>query len=73
MTRGFADCEKKENETKADILVNAAGITHSSPFVVTSTSLLEQVVQTNLMGTMYGCRVIGKMMMRQREGLLFSE
>jgi len=51
-----------------DILVNAAGITHASPLFVTSSQLLEEVNRTNLMGTMYGCQVIGKQMMRNRNG-----
>jgi len=59
---------ERQKEDHADILVNAAGITHSSPFVVTTTELLESVVQTNLMGTMFGCRVMAKLMMRKRGG-----
>ncbi|MCJ1251749.1 hypothetical protein MMC30_008986 [Trapelia coarctata] len=49
-----------------DILVNAAGIAHSSLLVTTNPNLIEQVVQTNLMGTIWGCQTVGKAMVRQR-------
>ncbi|MCJ1391781.1 hypothetical protein MMC18_004646 [Xylographa bjoerkii] len=49
-----------------DILVNAAGVAHSSLLVATSPGMVEEVVQTNLMGTIWGCQIIGKAMMRQR-------
>jgi FlaA1/EpsC-like NDP-sugar epimerase len=59
---------KKEREV--DILVNAAGVTHYSPLFVTSPSLLEEVVTTNLMGTMMVCRTVGKNMMAMKGGEL---
>lgn len=34
--------------------------------MTTKPELLEQVVQTNLMGTIWGCQVMAKVMMRQR-------
>ncbi|MCJ1398451.1 hypothetical protein MMC11_001651 [Xylographa trunciseda] len=51
---------------KVDLLVNAAGVAHSSLLVTTSLGMVEQVIQTNLMGSIWGCQVIGKAMMRQR-------
>ncbi|KAJ8062960.1 hypothetical protein OCU04_008207 [Sclerotinia nivalis] len=56
---------------KIDILINAAGLTHSSPLITTSPSLIENILQTNLMGTIWGCKIIGKDMLRRREGMLF--
>ena len=53
-----------------DVLVNAAGITHYSPIFVTSPSLLEEVVRTNLMGTMMASRTVGKSMMATKGGML---
>ncbi|KAH8684657.1 hypothetical protein BGZ60DRAFT_170351 [Tricladium varicosporioides] len=55
-----------------DILVNAAGVTHQSPFVVTSHARIDEVVQTNLMGTMMACRVVGKGMMQNRKGSIIN-
>ncbi|KAK8219237.1 hypothetical protein M8818_000970 [Zalaria obscura] len=38
---------------RVDILINAAGITHSSLFLRESPGSMERIVQTNLMGTMW--------------------
>lgn len=56
---------------KIDILINAAGLTHASPLITTSPSLIENILQTNLMGTIWGCKIIGKEMLRRREGIFF--
>ncbi|SLM36488.1 Short-chain dehydrogenase/reductase, conserved site [Lasallia pustulata] len=55
------------NETKdIDILVNAAGMAQSSLLITATPEHLETVVQTNLMGTMWGCRIMSKSMVRQK-------
>jgi NAD(P)-dependent dehydrogenase (short-subunit alcohol dehydrogenase family) len=51
-----------------DILVNAAGITHYSPLFATTEELLEKIMITNLMGTVLGCKTIGKFMMSNANG-----
>jgi short-subunit dehydrogenase len=51
-----------------DILVNCAGVAHYSPLVVTTSASMEQTLQTNLMGTMLGCKIVGKRMIANREG-----
>ncbi|GAB7350735.1 hypothetical protein MBLNU459_g1286t1 [Dothideomycetes sp. NU459] len=56
----------KADVSRLDVLVNAAGITHSSLFVRTSASQIDDVVQTNLMGTLWGSQIMGKKMMRNR-------
>jgi NADP-dependent 3-hydroxy acid dehydrogenase YdfG len=48
--------------------VNAAGITHYSPLFATTEELLEKIVHTNLMGTMLGCKAMGKAMMGNANG-----
>ncbi|KAH6711103.1 hypothetical protein DL95DRAFT_378123 [Leptodontidium sp. 2 PMI_412] len=63
---GFWEGVKKEKNI--DILINAAGITHYSPLFITSPGLLDEVLRTNLMGTMMGCRAVGKGMLRGKEG-----
>jgi len=45
-----------------DILVNAAGVSQSSLLIQTEPSGIEDVVQTNLMGTIWGCQSVGKLM-----------
>ncbi|MCJ1420972.1 hypothetical protein MMC32_007332 [Xylographa parallela] len=51
---------------EVDVLVNAAGVAHSSLLVTTTPIMAEQVIQTNLMGTIWGCQIIAKAMIRQR-------
>ncbi|KAG0651275.1 3-ketoacyl-[acyl-carrier-] reductase beta subunit [Hyphodiscus hymeniophilus] len=51
-----------------DILVNAAGVTHYSPLFATTEELLEKIVAINLLGTMLGCKMIGKTMMGNPNG-----
>jgi len=58
------------SEKNIDILVNCAGVAHYSPLVTTSSASMEQMLQTNLMGTMLGCKIVGKRMMKNREGEL---
>lgn len=50
------------------ILVNAAGITHSSLLITTSQSHIESIIQTNLMGTLWASQIIGKYMVRHKIG-----
>lgn len=54
------------------ILVNAAGITHASLLLRTSPSQIESVIQTNLMGTLWGSQIIGKQMLRQKSGVIVN-
>ncbi|KAE8453511.1 hypothetical protein EG329_010372 [Mollisiaceae sp. DMI_Dod_QoI] len=63
---------RMKKEKKVDILVNAAGVTHYSPLFVTSPSLLEEVIRTNLMGTTMACRTVGKNMMALKGGCIIN-
>ena len=49
-----------------DILVNAAGITHSSLLVATQEDLIQDIIDTNLTGTIWACQAATKAMIRQR-------
>ncbi|KAI9744896.1 MAG: hypothetical protein M1818_001821 [Claussenomyces sp. TS43310] len=55
-----------------DILVNAAGITHYSLLMSTKPELVQQVVQTNLMGTIWACQLLVKNMMRRKKGCIIN-
>ncbi|KAI9772185.1 MAG: hypothetical protein M1835_006290 [Candelina submexicana] len=55
-----------------DILVNAAGVSHSSLLIATKPDLVERIVQTNLMGTIWGCQIMSKQMMRRRNGCIIN-
>ncbi|PBP25692.1 hypothetical protein BUE80_DR003396 [Diplocarpon rosae] len=64
--------EGVKREKHIDVLVNAAGVTHYSPLFVTSAGLLEEVVRTNLVGTMMACRTVGKNMMARKGGCIIN-
>lgn len=66
--RSFWEATAKE-VGDIDILVNAAGVTQYSPLFVTKPELVEQVLRTNLQGTIWGCQVIGKKMLRRKKGI----
>lgn len=55
-----------------DILVNAAGVTHYSLLMATDTHVIEDVVRTNLVGCIYGCKAVLKNMIRQKGGTIFQ-
>ncbi|KAI1001788.1 hypothetical protein K3495_g6418 [Podosphaera aphanis] len=72
---GDVGCEElwsQLGKERVDVLVNAAGITHYSPLFVTNTILLQKVIQTNLIGTILGCRTVGKSMLAVREGCIIN-
>ena len=52
--------------------MNAAGVAHSSLFMATKPDLIEKVIQTNLMGTIWGCQIISKHMIRRRQGCIIN-
>ncbi|KAK2627964.1 hypothetical protein QTJ16_002610 [Diplocarpon rosae] len=64
--------EEVKREKNIDVLVNAAGVTHYSPLFVTSVGRLEEVVRTNLLGTMMACRTVGKNMMARKGGCIIN-
>lgn len=51
-----------------DILVNAAGITQNSLLSRTRAQDAQDIVNTNLMGTIWGCQTVSKRMTRQKHG-----
>lgn len=52
-----------------DVLVNAAGVAHYSLLMATKAELVREVVDTNLMGTIWGCKAVVKGMMRKKSGV----
>ncbi|RYP53178.1 hypothetical protein DL768_001771 [Monosporascus sp. mg162] len=57
---------------KTDILVNAAGVAQNSFLFRTSLADTRQIVNTNLMGTIFGCQAFVPKMIKQKEGLTRS-
>ncbi|KAL1622770.1 hypothetical protein SLS54_004790 [Diplodia seriata] len=56
--------QEKFNPAPVTIVVNAAGVTHNALLVRQSAVATEDVVQTNLMGTMWACKLMGKVLMK---------
>ncbi|KAI0006708.1 NAD(P)-binding protein [Xylariaceae sp. FL0662B] len=52
-----------------DILVNAAGITQNSLLFKADDDAVDSIVQTNLMGTIWGCKSVIPRMIRQNSGM----
>jgi len=69
--RRLWDTIAKEHKV-VDVLVNAAGISHASLLMATKPELVNQVIQTNLMGTIWGCQIIAKNMIRRKGGSIVN-
>ncbi|KAI1411287.1 NAD(P)-binding protein [Hypoxylon sp. FL1857] len=65
----FMATSKAEN---IDILVNAAGISQNSFLFQSHVPDINDLVATNLMGTIWGCKNLIPKMMRQREGCIIN-
>ncbi|PUU72661.1 hypothetical protein B9Z19DRAFT_644813 [Tuber borchii] len=57
---------------KLDVLVNAAGITHYSLLMATKSETIQEVIRTNLMGSVLGCRAVLRGMIRARSGCIIN-
>ncbi|KAB2577371.1 3-oxoacyl-(acyl-carrier-protein) reductase [Lasiodiplodia theobromae] len=57
--------QEKFDPTPLTILVNAAGVTHNALLTRQSAVATEDAVQTNLMGTMWACKILGKALMKR--------
>ncbi|KAG0642052.1 hypothetical protein HOY80DRAFT_918103 [Tuber brumale] len=57
---------------KLDILVNAAGITHYSLLMATKSETIQEVIRTNLVGSVLGCRAMLRGMVRARSGCIIN-
>ncbi|KAH0565418.1 hypothetical protein GP486_001194 [Trichoglossum hirsutum] len=68
----FTEYASVINQKAVDILVNAAGIPQGPFLVLTSAELANQIIQTNLMGTIWGCQAMVKGMIKQRRALTRS-
>ncbi|KAI0853867.1 NAD(P)-binding protein [Daldinia vernicosa] len=55
-----------------DVLVNAAGVSQNSFLFNTSTSDVNQIIATNLTGTIWSCKYFIPKMMKQRKGCIIN-
>lgn len=54
------------------ILINAAGITHSSLLATTPADTIADVLNTNLLGTILACQAMSSQMVRRRGGVIVN-
>lgn len=57
---------------QVDILVNNSGIAIPKAFLETTLAELDQVIQTNLYGVLYGCRAVGRYMVARKRGKIIN-
>jgi NAD(P)-dependent dehydrogenase (short-subunit alcohol dehydrogenase family) len=57
---------------KVDILVNAAGITHKGETLEVDEADWSRVIETNLTGTLRGCQIFGKTMVKAGYGRIVN-
>jgi NAD(P)-dependent dehydrogenase (short-subunit alcohol dehydrogenase family) len=75
--RDLASLEKLRDDSiaafgKVDILVNCAGITKRAPTVDFPEETWDEILATNLTGTLRGCQVFGKHMLERRYGRIIN-
>ncbi|KAK9323938.1 hypothetical protein V1517DRAFT_318831 [Lipomyces orientalis] len=56
------------NLSSIDVLINAAGVAQNKFLFTTPESEIENIISTNLMGTIFACRTFARPMMRRKEG-----
>ncbi|KAL1922974.1 uncharacterized protein VTP21DRAFT_9350 [Calcarisporiella thermophila] len=64
--------EMVEKEKNIDFLVNCAGISEDALLLHTKATSVQQLINTNLLGTMFLCRGLLKPMLRQRQGCIIN-
>jgi 3-oxoacyl-[acyl-carrier protein] reductase len=62
----------KKDGVKVTGLVNAAGIASMNLAVTTPQSVTQQIVNTNLLGTIYCCQLIAPLMLRNKQGSIIN-
>lgn len=63
----------KDEKRTCDVLVNAAGVTHASFLIRTESSVINHIIDTNLTGTILGCKTVLKsFMVPKRKGVIIN-
>ena len=57
---------------RVDVLLNAAGTNAPTPVMEITAAKFARIINTNLLGTLYGCQVFGEMMLKQRAGSIIN-
>ncbi|KAI1842776.1 hypothetical protein JX266_011097 [Neoarthrinium moseri] len=64
--------DMKQMQQNVDILVNAAGITQQSLLYKSDPAENQRIINTNLMGTIFGCQSVSQQMIRQKSGCIVN-
>ncbi len=62
----------KKKGIKVTGLVNAAGIASMNLAVTTPQSVVQKIINTNLLGTIYCCQLIAPLMLRNKQGSIIN-
>ena len=62
----------KKAGAKIDALINAAGIASMNLAVTTPPNVCLQIIETNLLGTIYCCQLISPLLIRNRNGSIIN-
>lgn len=62
----------KQDGVKVDGLINAAGIASMNLAVTTPAKVSQNIVQTNLLGTIFCCQLIAPLMLRHKAGSIIN-
>ena len=57
---------------RVDILVNAAGVTRKLPTLEMKEADWNEILETNLTGTLRGCQIFGELMLKQKAGRIIN-
>lgn len=68
----FAFASRKKEATDGwqtpDILINSAGVTHSSLLMAMKEEAIHDIIDVNLKGTIFACQAVSKAMIRSKRG-----
>ncbi len=62
----------KKDGAKVDGLVNVAGIASMNLAVTTPAIVVQKLINTNLLGTIYCCQLFAPLMLRNKQGLIIN-
>ncbi len=68
----FVVQQLKKNGAKVTGLVNAAGIASMNLAITTPQSVVNKIINTNLIGTIYCCQLIAPLMLRSKQGSIIN-
>ena len=62
----------KKDNIKVDALINTAGIASMNLLFTTPLNIIDKIIQTNLLGTIYSCKILSPLMIRNKRGSIIN-